>query len=186
MQIPASTERVPRNTSEEVNRRIRRIGEVWVSHCAAHPEDIEPRLQELGREWDIERALEANAAGLCVLGVAMGVLSGKKWFAVPGIVGAFLLQHAVEGWCPPLPVLRRLGFRTRAEIDEEKFALKALRGGPRSGEREREPGHEAVGGSADGDHRLRGGQDGRGQHGKHARKPQGGPGKRESEGEKSS
>jgi hypothetical protein len=40
----------------------------------------------------------------------------------------FLLQHAVQGWCPPLALLRRLGVRTRREIDAEKYALKALRG----------------------------------------------------------
>jgi len=40
----------------------------------------------------------------------------------------FLFQHSVQGWCPPLPVFRRLGVCTRSEIDQEKFALKALRG----------------------------------------------------------
>ncbi|HSH82103.1 MAG TPA: hypothetical protein VLA19_26550 [Herpetosiphonaceae bacterium] len=40
----------------------------------------------------------------------------------------FLVQHAVQGWCPPLLVIRALGVRTRKEIDVEKYALKALRG----------------------------------------------------------
>jgi hypothetical protein len=44
------------------------------------------------------------------------------------VVLTFLFQHAVQGWCPPLPVLRRLGVRTRKEIDRERYALKALRG----------------------------------------------------------
>jgi hypothetical protein len=47
---------------------------------------------------------------------------------VPALVTGFLFQHAVEGWCPPIPVLRRLGFRTAREIDIERVALKALRG----------------------------------------------------------
>jgi hypothetical protein len=34
----------------------------------------------------------------------------------------------VQGWCPPIPVLRRLGFRTAFEIDQERQALKLLRG----------------------------------------------------------
>jgi hypothetical protein len=38
------------------------------------------------------------------------------------------LQHAVQGWCPPIPVLRRFGFRTADEINRERYALKALRG----------------------------------------------------------
>jgi hypothetical protein len=33
-----------------------------------------------------------------------------------------------QGWCPPLTVFRRLGVRTRREIDLERYAIKALRG----------------------------------------------------------
>jgi hypothetical protein len=52
----------------------------------------------------------------------------KKWLIVPGIVLPFLLQHAVQGWCPPLPLMRRFGIRTSEEIEREKYALKVLRG----------------------------------------------------------
>ncbi len=51
-----------------------------------------------------------------------------RFALVPLVVGSFLLQHAVQGWCPPLPVFRRMGVRTQTEIDEERAALKALRG----------------------------------------------------------
>ena len=47
---------------------------------------------------------------------------------LPLVVSGFLLQHAIQGWCPPLPVFRKLGFRTRAEIEQERYALKLLRG----------------------------------------------------------
>lgn len=30
--------------------------------------------------------------------------------------------------CPPILILRRVGFRTQPEISEERYALKALRG----------------------------------------------------------
>jgi hypothetical protein len=52
----------------------------------------------------------------------------RRWYLLAGVVAGFLLQHAVQGWCPPVPVFRRWGFRTAAEIDEERYALKALRG----------------------------------------------------------
>jgi hypothetical protein len=58
----------------------------------------------------------------------MGALVDRRWFTLPTIVASFLLQHAIQGWCPPVSVLRRLGFRTRTEIDHERYALKALRG----------------------------------------------------------
>jgi hypothetical protein len=52
----------------------------------------------------------------------------RKWLFLPGVVAGFLLQHAVQGWCPPLPLFRRLGIRTASEIEYERYALKALRG----------------------------------------------------------
>lgn len=147
MVVARSATRVRDNTADRINRRIDQVGEAWVTYCAAHPELIDGRLEELDREWDIERAIQANAAGLCMLGVVLGAVSSRKWFLIPGVVGGFLMQHAVQGWCPPIPVLRRLGFRTRGEIDQEKFALKALRGDLNvSGERGRAPGNAAGGG----------------------------------------
>jgi hypothetical protein len=89
---------------------------------------ISQRIHELEREWDIERILEMNASALAFTGLVLGVTHNRKWLLIPGIVLPFLFQHAVQGWCPPLPLLRRKGVRTRDEIDREKYALKALRG----------------------------------------------------------
>lgn len=47
---------------------------------------------------------------------------------LPALVAGFLLQHSVQGWCPPISLFRRLGVRTATEIDEERYALRALRG----------------------------------------------------------
>ena len=86
------------------------------------------RLAELDREWDIERCLETTAASLALVGTALGATVNRRWYALPAAVGAFLMQHALQGWCPPLPLLRRLGVRTADEINQERYALKALRG----------------------------------------------------------
>lgn len=126
--LPATRTRVAYNTSEASNQRIDRQIERDVEYFAEHPEAIENRLAELDREWDIERALEANAATVGLTGVLLGAFVDKRFFILPGLVAAFLLQHALQGWCPPIPFLRQRGFRTAAEIDRERFALKALRG----------------------------------------------------------
>ena len=86
------------------------------------------RLAELDEEWDTERCLETMAPTITLIGITLGLAVNRKWFALPLLVQAFFLQHALQGWCPPLPVLRRLGVRTAAEIDEERYALKAVRG----------------------------------------------------------
>lgn len=125
--LPATTRRVSNQTSEAINRRIRRETRGRLAHYAAHREAIPGRLYELEREWDIERALEANASVIALAGTALGA-ADRRWLALPALVATFLLQHALHGWCPPLPVLRRMGFRTAAEIARERYALKALSG----------------------------------------------------------
>jgi hypothetical protein len=125
----STIERVQKNTSEPVNARIQTETKNNVLRIAKEgPRAIDRRLSELDREWDIERMLEANAATAILVGSALGAFVDRRFFALPAVVGGFLLQHAVQGWCPPLPLFRRSGVRTAAEIDQERYALKALRG----------------------------------------------------------
>lgn len=90
--------------------------------------DIAKRLEELQKEWDIEKLLEVNAASLALVGLLLGKFVNRGWFILPGVVASFLLQHGIQGWCPPLPLFRSMGYRTRQEISEEVYALKVLRG----------------------------------------------------------
>ncbi|MDX5345814.1 MAG: hypothetical protein LPK19_01090, partial [Hymenobacteraceae bacterium] len=92
------------------------------------PNTIKMRLMELEREWDVERVLELNASALGMAGLILGIKKDKKWLGLTGMVLTFLMQHAVQGWCPPVPLFRALNIRTRKEIDLEKYALKVLRG----------------------------------------------------------
>lgn len=129
MEIPTTTNRVPAHTQEEANRKILERTEENISiYTSSGPDAIERRLKELDREWDTERFLEANAAGFSLLGLTLGALVNRKWFIFPGIISGFLLQHAIQGWCPPLYLLRQWGVRTATEIDYERYALKAARG----------------------------------------------------------
>jgi hypothetical protein len=127
--LPETAERVPINTSADVNAEIRAETDRRVKECATRgPAAMDRRLADLDAEWDIERLLEANAASAVLVGVTLGALVDRRFFVLPGLVAAFLLQHALQGWCPPIPVFRRLGVRTEREINEERIALKALRG----------------------------------------------------------
>src|SRR5690242_13677940 len=127
--MPTTTQRVACNTAAEVNERIRRQTEENIARYAgAGPAAIDRRLEELDREWDIERCLETMAPSITLAGLFLGATVNKKWLILPALVQGFFLQHALQGWCPPIPVLRRLGVRTTDEIDHERYALKALRG----------------------------------------------------------
>jgi hypothetical protein len=123
------TDRVRAKSSPGLNERIDDRTIEYLCHYVEQPVDaLSRRIHELDQEWDIERWLEANAAGLALGGVILGAARDRRWLLLPGLVLPFLLLHAVHGWCPPVPVLRRFGVRTRREIDSEKFALKVLRG----------------------------------------------------------
>jgi len=127
--LPATDDRVPRNTSRRANAQIReRTLRNVQRFVGAPPRRIDTRIDELRREWDIERTLETNASLVALTGLALGVTVDKRFLLLPAVVAGFLFQHAVQGWCPPLPVLRRMGVRTSAEIHEEILALRALRG----------------------------------------------------------
>ena len=126
--IESPTEgRVEAHTPEVINRQIRRDLEARILYFAERPEDISRRLDELDHEWDVERLLEANAGILSLMGLTFGVVR-TRWYILPLAAGAFLVQHAFQGWCPPVSVFRRLGIRTTREINHERYALKALRG----------------------------------------------------------
>jgi hypothetical protein len=127
--LPTTDERVPRATRASVNHRIQARTLHDVSRfIGADPVFIDERIMQLQREWDIERTLEANAASVSLVGLGLGMFVDRRFFLLPTAVAAFLLQHALQGWCPPLPLLRRLGLRTSAEIHDEIIALRILRG----------------------------------------------------------
>lgn len=85
-------------------------------------------LYRLDTTWDIERRLGANAAGIMLISTVLAATHSKRWLILSAVVPSFLLEHAIQGWCPPIEVFRRLGARSRNEIDAERTAIKALRG----------------------------------------------------------
>ena len=127
--IMKKQDRVQAHTATHVNREIeRQAARRLVRAAAQSPTALTRRINQLDEEWDVERWLEMNASALAFTGVVLGIFVNRKFFAIPCIVLPFLFQHAVQGWCPPIPFFRRRGVRTRREIDAEKFAVKALRG----------------------------------------------------------
>ncbi|WP_211097000.1 hypothetical protein [Neolewinella litorea] len=115
-------------SSPEANRQIGEEILSRVEQLAGHPDAIATRLRELSEEWDVERMLETNASTLTLAGLVLGYTIDRRWLLLSAGVATFLLQHGIQGWCPPLVALRKMGFRTRQEIDWERTALKAVRG----------------------------------------------------------
>ena len=125
MRLPATSTRVVEHSPTSANLAIQEATEQRIAWYTQHPEAIPTRLDELTREWDMERTLELNAATIGLLGFALSPIN-KKFLILPGVVFGFLAQHALQGWCPPIEVFRRLGFRTQTEIERERHRLEQI------------------------------------------------------------
>ncbi|MGZ8993125.1 MAG: hypothetical protein ACXW16_03835 [Burkholderiaceae bacterium] len=137
--VPPTSQRVELHTAPELNQQIRARTDAQVMELEhAEPHRINARLRELDREWDIERLLQANASTVVLAGLLLAIQVDRRFLLLPMAVFSFLAQHALQGWCPPIPIFRRLGVRTMREIERERYAIKALRGDfdgvPRRGE----------------------------------------------------
>jgi hypothetical protein len=127
--LPATSTRVERHTDPELNRSIKEWTDAEIVRLeGASPAEITERLRELDEEWDVERVLQTNAPILVLIGIALGARVDPRFLLLPAAVFTFFGQHALQGWCPPIPILRRLGVRTMREIERERYAIKALRG----------------------------------------------------------
>ncbi|WP_394848452.1 DUF2892 domain-containing protein [Pendulispora brunnea] len=118
-------DRVRAHTAPMVNVRIDRQTDGALRQARSSREHATARLAELDREWDIDRALMAFAGTVGGAAFLAGLFRNRKWFLLVGPQLAFLIAHAAIGWCPPVALFRRLGFRTRQEIDSERQALHA-------------------------------------------------------------
>jgi len=127
-------DRVREHTAPKVNERIDALARANLDQTlSAGSGAIQHRLAELDQEWDIDRALFVNFG---VVGGAAFAFGLSRYASSPplgprrkgllyffGTQLGFLLVHGLVGWCPPVVLFRRLGFRTRAEIEAERRVL---------------------------------------------------------------
>lgn len=119
-------DRIRQRTAAAVNQQIDRQIEANIEGLrGAAPNDIRERLARLEKEWDVDQILQAQTGALVNLGISWG-RRDRRGYWLAGLGFGSMLSHAISGWSPTLPLLRRLGFRTRREIDREKFALLAM------------------------------------------------------------
>ena len=94
----------------------------------AGPQAIEDRLNELDREWTAGRMTKAVIGVLIVLGLALTALVNPWWLVLPAVGGLFLLQYLFSRTSWLGKMFQEVGYRSGFEVDQEKMALKVLRG----------------------------------------------------------
>lgn len=120
---------IPTSGQEHSTNRIRtRMSERVARLAASGPAAINGRLAELVHEWSIERVIAAGAATVALAGTGLGSALDRRLLALPVAAGALLLLHSLGVPSPVAAGLRRMGYRTAAEIEEERSSLKVLRG----------------------------------------------------------
>jgi len=93
-------------------------------HAALPPEQITERLRQLDHEWDTDRVVEVQAAGLGLIGLAglagagdRPMQPGFKAFVATTAAAAGLLSLCATGW---QPLLRRCPARFALARDRER------------------------------------------------------------------
>lgn len=97
-------------------------------HSSLGPEAVSDRIRELEGQWGLERTLTAGLAGLGVFGLAMGLLGVRSFRLLTWLSLPLLFAYSLGKWAPPVSITARRGLRSLKEIEEERYALKALRG----------------------------------------------------------
>lgn len=122
--VKLTNDRVRENTSKKALEKIDRKTEENIHRYGSQDRAaIRERIEALNREWDTERVLEVTSGINVLLGLALGLTVNRRWLLLSAVSSSFLVQHTLQGWCPPLPVIRSLGVRTKNEIEQERDAL---------------------------------------------------------------
>lgn len=126
---PPRFDLIRNHTPAHVNADIDARTQADLATIGEDPHAIRQRLWALDREWHLDRALLAVfsvVGGYTAHRASTALRRGQRvsgWRALFWTQMGFLLHHAIRGWCPPVSVLRRIGFRTEKEISAERTAL---------------------------------------------------------------
>src|SRR5689334_10836056 len=110
-------DRVRAHASKKANAHLDRKTEANLQRASKEPEFAARRMAELEREWDLDRAICLAFAGMRAAALVLGLRRDRRWrYPLAAQVGSLIL-YASLGWSPQAFVLRRIGFRTKQEID---------------------------------------------------------------------
>ncbi len=97
--------------------------------CAAEGHGaIDARLEQLEAEWTAGRMVKATLGVVILAGFTLATLHDPYWLILPGIAGVLLLQYVFFRGGVLAQLFGCMGYRGGKEIDDERFALRTLRG----------------------------------------------------------
>ena len=96
--------------------------------AAGDREAISRHIETLDREWDVERYLQMNAGLVSLSGVVLGALVSRRFLVCPPPCSASSSNTLHKAGVRHCRFFAAWACAPRREINEEKYALKALRG----------------------------------------------------------
>jgi hypothetical protein len=100
--------------------------EANLAYYGENPSMIDRRLTELEDEWDARRVLQVVTSSLTLAGFWLSLTKSRVFTLLPLALAAGTLHHGLTNASPAEDLARRLGFRTRDEIEHERRALLQL------------------------------------------------------------
>jgi hypothetical protein len=122
--VPSSSDMKPR---KEVDRTTARSIRFYSSQPIQF---VSRRIEELDQEIPLETFVYRGGAALTIASLTLLRLRGKTnaaWI-LACVIAALQLQYSYQGRNRLTDLLRKRGYRSRKEIQAEKFSLEALRG----------------------------------------------------------
>ncbi|MDQ2751550.1 MAG: hypothetical protein M3R72_00840 [Bacteroidota bacterium] len=117
------------NISLERSNKVDVYTQENINHYYRNKNHIENRLRQLEKETSIEQIFQLHDAANVIAGVLLSVATRKqKWLILPILIAIVQSVQTATGQRLGTSLLRKYGFRTKDDIDKEKYALKALRG----------------------------------------------------------
>jgi hypothetical protein len=107
--------------SNDLETRLARL-------AASGPGAVNSRLEELDNEWSSGRAAKGILSIAILLGTILTITVSWWWMILTAAAGLFLLQYLFTHVSILASLVQLFGYRPRAEIEHEKFALRTLRG----------------------------------------------------------
>jgi len=92
------------------------------------PLAVDRRLEELDREWSSGRLVKASVGVCLIIGLVLSLTLSPWWTILPALSGVVLLQYLFckRSWLAD--VYKACGMRSGAQIEDERIALRVLRG----------------------------------------------------------
>src|SRR5687767_13633677 len=103
---------VRKGTPDKENQAIdNQILENIRKYAGKSPAEIAQRIQQLDKEWDIERVLDVIMPAFALLGITLSFIISPYSLILPTLFSIFYIWYAFFGWCPPIPMLRYFKIR---------------------------------------------------------------------------